>query len=267
MNGKRRGTTPRPPPVLVAAAVVAAALIIVPLFALVAQAPLDDFDQIYRSSVVRDALEISLISSVGAAALCGIFGVPLAFLLARYDFPLKRLVRALVILPMVLPPVVGGTALLLAFGRRGVVGESLYDATGFLLPYSIWGVILANAFVALPFLVVTVYGALNSLDGEAEAAGATLGASDLYILTRITMPAIAPSIAAGLVLCWARALGEFGATVTFAGNLQGRTQTLPLAVFVSLGSDRSVAVAMSLLLVALSTAVLMLQRDRWWGQM
>ena len=191
--------------------------------------------------------------------------MPLAWVLARINFPGRHIVRAIVTLPMVLPPVVGGAALLFALGRRGVIGEPINDATGFLLPFSVWGVVVANVFVAMPFLVVTVEGALRNLDGRHEAAAATLGASRLTVFRRITLPMISPSLRAGLVLAWARALGEFGATVTFAGNLQGRTQTLPLAVFVALEQDRDTAVAISLVLVAVSLAVLLLLRDRWWS--
>jgi molybdate transport system permease protein len=166
---------------------------------------------------------------------------------------------------MVLPPVVGGAALLFALGRRGVVGEPIYDLTGFALPFSVWGVIAANTFVAMPFLVLTIEAALNNTDGETEAAAATLGASRLTVFRRITMPLIKPAIAAGLVLAWARALGEFGATITFAGNLQGRTQTLPLAVFINLETDRDAAIAISLVLMAVSIAVLLSLRNRWWS--
>jgi molybdate transport system permease protein len=165
---------------------------------------------------------------------------------------------------MVLPPVVGGAALLFALGRRGFVGEPLNDATGFLLPFSTWGVVVANTFVAMPFLVVTVEGAFQGLDRRYESAAATMGASRLTVFRRVTLPMIGPSLRAGAVLAWARALGEFGATVTFAGNLQGRTQTLPLAVFVALESDRDTAVAISLVLVAVSLVVLVALRDRWW---
>jgi molybdate transport system permease protein len=165
---------------------------------------------------------------------------------------------------MVLPPVVGGAALLFALGRRGIVGGPLYDATGFVLPFSIWGVIIANTFVAMPVLVVTVEAAFVNMDQRYEGAAATLGASRLTVFRRVTLPMIAPSLAGGLVLTWARALGEFGATATFAGNLQGRTQTLPLAVFVSLESDRGAAIAISLVLVVVSLLVLIGLRDRWW---
>jgi molybdate transport system permease protein len=217
------------------------------------------------SDVVVDALKLSLLTSVLAAFISLLLGVPLAWVLAQINFPGRHIVRAIVTLPMVLPPVVGGAALLFALGRRGVIGEPINDATGFLLPFSVWGVVVANVFVAMPFLVVTVEGALRNLDGRHEAAAATLGASRLTVFRRITLPMISPSLRAGLVLAWARALGEFGATVTFAGNLQGRTQTLPLAVFVALEQDRDTAVAISLVLVAVSLAVLLLLRDRWWS--
>jgi molybdate transport system permease protein len=184
-------------------------------------------------------------------------------MLARTDFPGRSLVRGLVLLPMVLPPVVGGAALLFAFGRRGLVGGPVYDGTGFLLPFSLWGVIAANTFVALPFLVVTVEAGLRSADRRYEDAAATLGAGRWMIFRQVTLPMVLPSIVAGAVLCWARALGEFGATVTFAGNLQGRTQTMPLAVFLALESDRGAAIALSLVLVAVSLAVLVPLRDRW----
>jgi molybdate transport system permease protein len=169
-----------------------------------------------------------------------------------------------VTLPLVLPPVVGGAALLFALGRRGLVGQPLNQATGILLPFSIWGVIVANAFVAMPFLVITVESALRTLDDRYESAAASLGAGRWTVLRRVTLPMIGPSLMAGLVLSWARALGEFGATITFAGNLQGRTQTLPLAVFVALESDRDTAIALSLVMVAVSLTVLVALRDRWW---
>jgi molybdate transport system permease protein len=153
---------------------------------------------------------------------------------------------------------------LFALGRRGLVGESLNQATGLLLPFSTWGVVVANTFVAMPFLVITVEGALRNLDQRFEGAASTLGASRWSVLRRVTLPMIGPSLIAGTVLTWARAFGEFGATITFAGNLQGRTQTLPLAVFVALESDRDTAVALSLVMVAVSLIVLIALRDRWW---
>ncbi|MBT8241830.1 MAG: ABC transporter permease [Acidimicrobiia bacterium] len=243
----------------------AIALFALPLVGLVTRTPWNRLVSIVRSDVVVDALWLSAVSSVAAAVLSVVFGVPLAWLLARVEFQGRDVVRALVTLPMVLPPVVGGTALLLALGRRGIAGEPVNDATGFLLPFSIWGVIVANTFVAMPFLVITVEGALRNLDPRYETAAATLGATPLIVFRKITIPAILPALRAGAVIAWARSLGEFGATVTFAGNLQGRTQTLPLAVFVALESDRDTAIAISLILVVVSFVVLVGLRDRWWG--
>jgi molybdate transport system permease protein len=180
------------------------------------------------------------------------------------EFPGRSVVRGLITLPLVLPPVVGGAALLFALGRRGLVGEPLGELTGLLLPFSTWGVVVATTFVAMPFLVITVEGALRNMDRRFEGAAETLGASRWTVMRRVTLPMIAPSLIAGLVLTWARAFGEFGATVTFAGNLQGRTQTLPLAVFVALESERDTAVAISLVMVVISLAVLITLRDRWW---
>ncbi len=255
----------RVPWVLLVLAVLGAALVVVPLVGLLIRVPWSELGSILTSSVVLDALRISVISSVAAAALSVVLGVPLAWVLARREFRGRRVLRAVVILPMVLPPVVGGAALLFALGRRGVVGEPLDDLTGIVLPFSLAGVIVANTFVAMPFLVLTVEGALAGTDQRNEQAAASLGASPLRIFWSITLPAIAPSLRAGIVLAWARALGEFGATVTFAGNLQGRTQTLPLAVFVSLENDRDAALAMSLVMVMVSLAVLIGLRDRWWS--
>ena len=237
-----------------------------PLAGLASRTPWRDLPDLVSSDVVVDALRLSLVTSLAATAISLVLGVPLAWLLARVEFPGRQLLRAVVTLPMVLPPVVGGTALLFALGRRGLVGGPLDDATGFLLPFSVWGVVVANTFVAMPFLVVTVEGALAGIDDDYEHAAATLGASRLTVFRRITLPMIGPSLRAGAVLAWARALGEFGATVTFAGNLQGRTQTLPLAVFVALESDRDTAVAISLVLVAISLVVLVTMRDRWWAR-
>jgi molybdate transport system permease protein len=201
---------------------------------------------------------------LAATFIAALVGIPLAWLLARISFPGRSLLRGLVTLPLVLPPVVGGAALLFAWGRRGLIGEPLAEATGLVLPFSIWGVILANTFVAMPFLVITVEAALRNLDQRYEAAALTLGVRGWSLIRRVTLPMIGPSLLAGLVLTWARALGEFGATITFAGNLQGRTQTLPLAVFVALESDRDAAVALSLILVAVSLGVLVALRERWW---
>ncbi len=254
----------RPPAALVALAMVGLAFFVLPLIGLAAQTPWSNLGEIFRSEIVGEALRLSLLTSTGATVIAFILGVPLAWVLARVDFPGKAIVRGLVLLPLVLPPVVGGAALLFALGRRGVVGEPLHDLTGLVLPFSTWGVVIAATFVAMPFLIITVEGALHNLDKVYEGAAATLGAGRWTVLRRVTLPMVAPSLISGLVLTWARALGEFGATVTFAGNLQGRTQTLPLAVFVALENDRDTAVALSLAMVAISLAVLVVLRDRWW---
>jgi molybdate transport system permease protein len=237
---------------------------VVPLVGLLARTPWADLPRLLGGEVVTDALRLSLLTSLAATAIAAMVGVPLAWLMARTEFPGQAIVRGLVTLPLVLPPVVGGAALLFALGRRGVVGEPLGQATGLVLPFSTWGVVIATTFVAMPFLVITVEGALRNLDERYEGAAATLGASRGTVLRRVTLPMIAPSLVAGLVLTWARAFGEFGATITFAGNLQGRTQTLPLAVFVALETDRDTAVALSLVMVAVSLAVLIALRERWW---
>ncbi len=255
----------RPPFVLLGLGALGALVTIVPLIGLLSRTPWDRLPSLLTSSVVLDALRLSLISSLLATALSVVLGVPLAWLVSRVPFTGNSVLRAVVTLPMVLPPVVGGAALLFALGRRGLVGGPLNDATGLLLPFSMWGVVVANTFVSMPFLVVTVSGALASVDQRYEGAAASLGASRLTIFRRVTLPMIGPSLRAGILLTWARALGEFGATVTFAGNLQGRTQTLPLAVFVALESDRDAAVAISLVLMAISLLVLLTMRDRWWS--
>lgn len=247
-----------------ALAVVTVVIFVLPLLALVLRTPWDRLGSIFTSAVVTDAVRISAISSLASTALATVLGIPLAALLARGRFTGRSVVRSLVTLPMVLPPVVGGAALLFAFGRRGLIGEAIYDATGLLLPFSMWGVIVANTFVALPFLVITVEGGLRHVDHRYEIAAAGLGARPWTVFRRVTLPMARPAIAAGMVLAWARSLGEFGATITFAGNLAGRTQSLPLAVFVSLESDRDAAIAISLLMVAISLTVLIGLRDRWW---
>ena len=262
-SAARRAGQARAPWALVPLAAVAVAFIAVPFVALFQRAPWSDLGDLVREPVVTDALRLSLTTAFAATGISLLFGIPLAWVLARTRFPGRSLTRALVTLPMVLPPVVGGAALLFAFGRRGLLGGPVYDSTGLLLPFSTSGVVAANTFVSLPFLVLTVESGLRAADVRYEDAAATLGASRWTIFRRVTVPHAAPSIVAGAVLCWARALGEFGATVTFAGNLQGRTQTMPLAVFLALESDRDAAIALSLVLIAVSLAVLVPLRDRW----
>ncbi len=210
-----------------------------------------------------NALRLSLICSLSATAIALVLGVPLAWTYARLDFPGLGLVRALTTLPMVLPPVVGGVALLLAFGRQGLLGAPLFDAFGVRLPFSTAGVIMAETFVAMPFLVLTVEVGLRSLDRRLEDAARALGAGPWTVFWRVTLPMAAPSVVAGAVLCWSRALGEFGATITFAGNFPGVTQTMPLAVYLLLETRPEAAVKVSLVLVAVSVAVLVALRDRY----
>lgn len=211
---------------------------------------------------VRQALLLSLQSALSATALSVVFGVPLAWVLARVQFRGRKLVRALVLLPLVVPPVVGGVALLYAFGRHGLFGSAL-GHLGITLSFTRAGVVVAETFVAMPFLIITVEGALASSDQRLEEAAATLGASAWTTFRRVTLPLVGPSVAAGAVLTFARALGEFGATITFAGNLPGTTQTLPLATYVALESDPESAIALALVLLAVSVVVLLALRERW----
>jgi molybdate transport system permease protein len=254
----------RVPLVMVVLGLIGLAFFVLPLVGLLGRVPWSNLGDLLSSDVVIDALRLSAVASISATAISLVLGIPLAWLLARVEFPGRSLVRGIVTLPLVLPPVVGGAALLFALGRRGLVGEPIAELTGLVLPFSTWGVILATTFVAMPFLVITVEGALRNMDERYEGAAATLGAGRWTVLRRVTLPMIAPSLVAGAVLTWARAFGEFGATITFAGNLQGRTQTLPLAVFVALESERDTAVAISLVMVLVSLVVLIALRDRWW---
>ncbi|TXJ74719.1 molybdate ABC transporter permease subunit [Streptomyces lavendulae] len=267
-----RGTTPRriraagrrgvPLPLLLPG-VLALAFLLLPLLALLVRAPWRSLPNQLTSTQVWQALQLSLVSATLATAVSLVFGVPLAWLLARTDFPGRGLVRALVTLPLVLPPVVGGVALLLALGRNGVIGKWLDAWFGVTLPFTTTAVVLAEAFVAMPFLVISVEGTLRAADPRFEEAATTLGASRFTAFRRVTLPLIAPGVAAGAVLAWARALGEFGATITFAGNFPGRTQTMPLAVYLALQNDPEAAISLSLVLLAVSIAVLAGLRDRW----
>ncbi|MGY3204592.1 molybdate ABC transporter permease subunit [Streptomyces sp. TE5632] len=239
------------------------AFLLVPLLGLLVRAPWRSLPEQLTSPEVWQALRLSLVCATAATAVSLVVGVPLAWLLARTEFRGRGLVRALVTLPLVLPPVVGGVALLMALGRNGVVGKWLDAWFGITLPFTTAGVVLAEAFVAMPFLVISVEGTLRAADRRYEEAAATLGASRFTAFRRVTLPLIAPGVAAGSVLAWARALGEFGATITFAGNFPGRTQTMPLAVYLALQSDPEAAIALSLVLLAVSIAVLAGLRDRW----
>lgn len=260
---RRRSRGTRVPVTLLLPALLGLAFLVLPLVGLLVRAPWSDLSEQLTSPAVWDALRLSLISATAATAVSLVLGVPLAWLLARTELPGRRVIRALVTLPLVLPPVVGGVALLLVLGRRGIVGSWLESAFGLTLPFTTTGVVIAEAFVAMPFLVISVEGALRAADPRYEEAAATLGASRLTAFRRVTLPLIAPGIAAGAVLAWARALGEFGATITFAGNFPGRTQTMPLAVYLAMESDPQAAIALSLVLLVVSVAVLVGLRDRW----
>lgn len=245
-------------------AAAAVGLVVLPLVGLLLRTPWSTLARDLTDPAAGTALRLSLVCSFGALAVSIVFGLPLAWLLARVDLPGRNLVRSLVALPMVLPPVVGGIALLYAFGRQGFAGRALFALTGWRLPFTTGGAILAEAFVAMPFLVVTAEAGFRGVDRRLEQAAATLGASPAYRFRRVTLPLAAPSLAAGAALCWARALGEFGATLTFAGNFPGQTQTMPLAVYLFLESgDSATAVGLSLVLLAVSLAVLVALRHRF----
>jgi molybdate transport system permease protein len=247
-------------------ATVAVLLLALPLVAILLRVPWADLPRLLASGFVRDALLLSLVCATSAAAICVVLGVPLGFLLARSDGRLAGLLRALVTVPLVLPPVVGGIALLYAFGRNGVVGGPLYDATGVTLPFTTAGVIVAETFVALPFLVMSVEGVVRSADPRFAEVAAALGARPWTVLRRVWLPLARNGIVAGTVLAWARALGEFGATITFAGSLQGRTQTLPLAAYAALyGSNQADALVVGLVLIVVAAIVLFALRGRWRG--
>jgi len=247
-------------------AVVALLFFALPLIGLLWRAPWSNAWGYLTEGDALAALRLSLICSLWATLLSVVFGVPLAWLLARVEFPGRGAVRALCTLSMVLPPVVGGVALFFALGRRGLVGQYLDRWFDVRLPFTTAGVVVAQTFVAMPFLIITVEAALRQLDQRVEDASRTLGASPWYTFRRVTLPAIRPALVAGAVLAWARALGEFGATITFAGNFPGTTQTMPLAVYLALESNPEQAIVLALLLIAISFAVLVGLRDRWFGR-
>ena len=258
----RRRSPARPPVVVFALAVVGAALFAIPLGALLVRTPWRQAWSIVTEPALRTALRLSLVCSLSATAISFVLGVPLAWIQARVEFPGRSLLRAITTLPVVLPPVVGGLALLLAVGRNGVIGRYLFDWFGLRLPFSTAGAIVAETFVSMPFLVLSVEGALLGADPRFEEAAATLGASRWTIFTRITLPALRPALVAACVLCWARALGEFGATITFAGNFPGTTQTVPLSVYQAFETNPPAAIVLSLILVAVSLTVLVTLRHR-----
>jgi molybdate transport system permease protein len=252
------------PAVLAAGAL---AIVVLPLAGLLQRVHWSSLGRDLSAHEAYTALRLSIVTSLGALGVSALFGIPLAWVLARRRFPGRAFVRALVTLPMVLPPVVGGIALLYAFGQNGFAGGILQDLTGWRFVFNTSGAILAETFVAMPFLIVTAEAAFRSMDQRADEAAATLGARPAYRFRRVTLPAVAPALAAGAALTWARALGEFGATITFAGNLQGVTQTTPLLVYLDIESGHdATALALSLVLLIVSLLVLVGLRDRWLGR-
>lgn len=253
------------PLVIAVLATVGIAFFVLPLLGLLLRAPWGDAGRSLTAPETLEALRLSLVASLSATGIGLVLGVPMAWIYARVEFPGRSVLRALTTLPMVLPPVVGGIALLLAFGRRGLLGSWLESAFGITLPFTTAGVIMAETFVAMPFLVLTVEAGLRSMDRRYEEAARTLGASRWTVLTRVTLPLIGPSLFAGAVLCWARALGEFGATITFAGNFPGITQTMPLAVYLLLETNQAASFILSLVLLLISLVFLIALRHRWLG--
>ncbi|MGA9872030.1 MAG: ABC transporter permease [Rhodococcus sp. (in: high G+C Gram-positive bacteria)] len=244
-----------------APAVVGALFVAVPLLAIVLKIDWTHFVPLVTSESSRTALALSLRTAAMSTAACIVLGVPMALVLARSDFPGMSILRALVLLPLVLPPVVGGIALLYTFGRLGVLGAHL-DAWGISIAFSTTAVVLAQTFVSLPFLVVSLEGALRSSSREYEVVAATLGARPTTVLRRVTIPLVLPGLVSGAVLAFARALGEFGATLTFAGSLEGVTRTLPLEIYLQRESDADAAVALSLVLIVVAAVVVVAARGR-----
>jgi molybdate transport system permease protein len=262
----RAGEGGRVPAPLLVPAALGAAFLVLPLIGLLVRAPWSSVVGQLSAPGVGEALRLSLVSATLATLVSLVLGVPLAWVLARSRIRGRSVLRALVTVPLVLPPVVGGVALFMVLGRTGIVGSWLYDAFGLTIPFTTTAVVIAETFVAMPFLVISVEGALRAADTRFEDVAATLGADRWTTFRRVTLPLVAPGVAAGAVLCWARALGEFGATITFAGNFPGTTQTMPLAVYLELQNDPEAAIVLSLVLLAVSLATLLLLRDRWLGR-
>jgi molybdate transport system permease protein len=229
--------------------------VLLPLVAMLTRVEWAQFPALITSESSRAALVLSLKTSLASTGLCVVLGVPMATVLARAEFPGKSAVRSLVLLPLVIPPVVGGIALLYTFGRRGLLGHTM-EVLGLQVAFSTTAVVLAQTFVAMPFLVVSLEGALRTGGQRFEEVAATLGARPTTVFLRVTLPLVLPGLASGAILAFARALGEFGATITFAGSLQGVTRTLPLEIYLQRETDPQAAVALSLLLVVVAALVM-----------
>ncbi|MFI2490347.1 ABC transporter permease [Promicromonospora kroppenstedtii] len=241
-------------------AAVGALLVVLPLATMAARVNWADFWTLITSESSVAALLLSLRTSTVSTLLCLVVGVPLALVLARARFAGIDLLRSLVLVPLVLPPVVGGIALLYTFGRRGLLGESL-ELAGIQIAFSTAAVVLAQTFVALPFLVISLEGAVRTAGTRYDVVAATLGARPTTVLFRVTLPLVWPGLLSGTVLSFARCLGEFGATITFAGSLQGVTRTLPLEIYLQRETDPDAAVALSFVLVAVAVLVIGLTRS------
>jgi molybdate transport system permease protein len=266
----RRTTSPalgRAPLRLVLTAAVAVALLAVPLAGLVARSPWSRLQELLSEPALLQALWLSVLTATAATVLCMALGLPLAWVLGRTAFRGRALLRGLVAVPLVMPPVVAGVALLAAFGRTGLLGGPLRDWFGVTVPFTTVAVVLAHTFVALPFFVLSVEGAMHATNRDYDAVAATLGASRWTTFSRVTLPLVLPGIGAGALLAWARSLGEFGATITFAGNYPGTTQTMPLLIYSRLQSDPPAAYALGLVLLVFSLVVLVVLRNRWLGEM
>lgn len=248
------GTTTAVPGWLLIPAGLAVAFVGLPLIGLLPSVDWPSFWNLITSESSLAAMRLSLQTATASTLVCLLVGVPLALTLARLRFRGRRLVRTMVLLPLVLPPVVGGIALLTAFGRRGLIGQYL-AAMGIQIAFTTLAVVMAQVFVSLPFLVISLEGALRSVDPQVEQVAASLGAGPTRVLTRVTLPMVAPSLASGAVLAFARSLGEFGATLTFAGSLQGVTRTLPLEIYLQREVEQDAAVALSLLLVVVAAVI------------
>jgi molybdate transport system permease protein len=253
----------RTPAVFVALAAAGVAFVGLAFLGLIVRTPWSRMGEILTGGTALAALRLSVLVATAAAVISFVAGFPIAWVLARGAFRGRTLIRALVVLPLVMPPVVAGVGLLAAFGRRGVVGSRLYEWFGVQITFSTLAAILAASFVSIPLAILALEAGLRGLDQRLEDAASTFGASRWYVLRTITLPLLGPQMVAALVLSWARALGEFGATITFAGNLKGRTQTLPLAVFEQLQSDPDTAFALSMLLIAVALAVILSLRGRF----
>nr|WP_246305567.1 ABC transporter permease [Nocardioides marinisabuli] len=253
----------RPPLVLLVPAVLAATLLVLPLVTLVLDTPWGTFWSELRSEPVRRALALSALTSGLTVVVCVALGTPLAWLLARVEFRGRGLLRAAVAVPLVLPPVVAGVALVTALGRNGVVGSLLRETTGLTVPFTTAAVVVAHVFVSMPFYVLSVEGALRTAGERYDVVAATLGATRWTTFRRVTLPLALPGLVAGAVLAWARSLGEFGATITFAGNFPGTTQTMPSLIYTTLQADPAAARTLSMILLVVSIGVLAGLRHRW----